>query len=281
MASATITLFLTQGDAKSLRTAAIGNWSGKAIAAPRTEFDNLLKREELKLAGVYMLLGTDPTSGHATAYIGEAETIRTRLAGHRTREFVSAIVFVSEELTKAHAKYLEGKILTEAAHVGRAILQNTVRSSAKLPECDLADMDVFLSRIRQLLPVLGSDLLTPISPLRARDPSKILTCRMRDAEAHGERTSTGFVVFQGSTAVAQERAGAQKHKPHIVILRKQLRNDNILITKGNVLKFTKDVEFSSPSAAASVVCGGAAAGPLEWKDNAGKTLKELDEAATP
>jgi hypothetical protein len=42
MTSATIKLFLLRGDAKSLRTGEISNWSGKAIAAPRTELDELL-----------------------------------------------------------------------------------------------------------------------------------------------------------------------------------------------------------------------------------------------
>ena len=37
MTSATIKLFLPRGDAKSLRTAEISNWTGKAVAAPRTE----------------------------------------------------------------------------------------------------------------------------------------------------------------------------------------------------------------------------------------------------
>lgn len=46
--SATIKLFLPRGDAKSLRTAEISNWTGKAVAAPRTEFDELLAREELE-----------------------------------------------------------------------------------------------------------------------------------------------------------------------------------------------------------------------------------------
>ncbi|MGP0074487.1 MAG: hypothetical protein ACLPWF_21435 [Bryobacteraceae bacterium] len=58
--SATIKLFLPKGDAKSLRTAELSNWTGKAIAAPRTELDELLAREELDKAGVYILIGTDP-----------------------------------------------------------------------------------------------------------------------------------------------------------------------------------------------------------------------------
>src|SRR2546430_4328709 len=46
MNSATIKLFLPRGDAKSLRTAEISNWTGKAIAAPRTELEELLRSEE-------------------------------------------------------------------------------------------------------------------------------------------------------------------------------------------------------------------------------------------
>jgi hypothetical protein len=52
MTPATIRLFLPRGDTKSLRTAEISNWTCKAVAAPRTELDELLAREELDKAGV-------------------------------------------------------------------------------------------------------------------------------------------------------------------------------------------------------------------------------------
>ena len=68
--SATIKLFLPFGDPKRLRTAEISNWNGKAIAAPRTELDLLLAREELRQSGVYFLTGTDPESGSPSSYIG-------------------------------------------------------------------------------------------------------------------------------------------------------------------------------------------------------------------
>ena len=63
MTSATIKYFLLRGDAGSLRTAEISGWTGKAVAAPRTELDDLLLREELDKAGVYFLFGTNPVSG--------------------------------------------------------------------------------------------------------------------------------------------------------------------------------------------------------------------------
>jgi hypothetical protein len=86
--SATIKLFLPRGDAKSLRTAEISNWTVKAVAAPRTELDELLAREELDKAGVYILIGRDPHTDQARAYIGEAEIIRERLKQHKTKEIL-------------------------------------------------------------------------------------------------------------------------------------------------------------------------------------------------
>jgi hypothetical protein len=59
MPSATIKLFLPHGDPKRLRTAEISNWSGKAVAAPRTDFDALLEREEMGQSGVYVLTGSE------------------------------------------------------------------------------------------------------------------------------------------------------------------------------------------------------------------------------
>jgi hypothetical protein len=44
------------------------------------------------------------------------------------------------------------------------------------------------------------------------------------------------------------------------------------------ISFRRDVEFSSPSAAATVVHGGSANGLLAWRTQEGKTLKELESA---
>jgi Domain of unknown function (DUF4357) len=280
MTSATIKLFLPRGDAKSLRTAEISNWTGKAIAAPRTELDELLRREELDKSGVYILIGTDPLSGSPHAYIGEAEVIRDRIKLHKTKEFwISAIVFVSkdENLTKAHIRYLEGRLISEATQVARFTLDNGQASGSKLPESDREDMEVFLSRIRQLLPVLGSDLLLPVGQPAAKQQSGgTLLCRSKGAEGRGHRTPDGFVVLKGSTAVLQERQAAHKW-PSTLALRKHLIADGTLAKKDGFYEFSKDVEFSSPSAAAAVIQGGSANGLIEWKTKDGKVLKDLDE----
>ncbi len=281
MTSATIRLFLPRGDAKSLRTAEISNWTGKAIAAPRTELEELLAREELNRAGVYILIGSDPQSNAPRAYIGEAEVIRERLKQHKSKEFwVSAIVFVSkdENLTKAHVRHLENRLLSEATRIGRFALEQNQAGGSRLPESDREDMEVFLSRIQQLLPVLGSDLLTPIQSASKPQPGGVLFCRIKGAEARGQRAANGFVVFHGSTAVLEDRPSAEDY-PWTLVQRKQLTTDGTLVEKSGFLTFTKDVEFSSPSAAAVVIHGGSANGLTAWKTENGTTLKQLDEQA--
>jgi hypothetical protein len=282
MTSATIKLFLPRGDAKSLRTAEISNWTGKAVAAPRTELDELLAREELDKAGVYILTGNDPLTNAPRAYIGEAEVIRERLKQHKTKEFwVSAIVFVSkdENLTKAHVRYLENRLLAEAAQINRFTLEQNQAGGSKLPESDREDMEVFLARIRQFLPVLGSDILAPIvQPAANAQPGGVLYCRIKGAEGRGQRTSNGFVIFHGSTAVLEERPSAENY-PYVMAQRKQLIAEGVLTEKDGFLVFARDAEFSSPSAAAAVIHGGSANGLIAWKTEGGKSLKQLDEQA--
>ncbi|MFO1269301.1 MAG: GIY-YIG nuclease family protein [Rubrivivax sp.] len=281
MSSATLKLFLPHGDARRLRVGEVSNWTGKALAAPRTELDDLLKRDEIESSGVYFLLGVDADTGENRAYIGEAEVIRDRLKQHKAKDFWnSVVVFVSkdENLTKAHIRYLEARLLHEAKAVGRYLLENSNTSSPKLPESDREDMEVYLSRIRQVLPVLGSDLLSPIASASKVDKQQpALVCRIKNASATGRRTEGGFVVFAKSTAVYTVRPSAENQYPNTVALRNRLIQERTLVERDGVYVFTKDVEFSSPSAAAAVIHGGSANGLTAWKDKAGKTLKELED----
>lgn len=279
MSSATIKLFLPFGDAKRLRTAEISNWSGKAIAAPRTDLDDLLGREEAGKAGVYLLLGTDLDTGKPAAYVGEAEVVRDRLKQHKEKEFwVSAVFFVSkdENLTKAHIRYLEGRLIEEAKKAERYTIQNSQSGGSRLPESDREDMEVFLMRIRQLLPVLGADVLMPIGEVAQQQKSSWLRCECKGAVGKGQRTVNGFVVFKGSTAVEQERPSAKKQHPFVVVLRQNLIAEETLVSQNGFLIFTRDAEFTSPSTAAAVIHGGGANGLTGWRDEAGKTLKEIE-----
>ena len=163
--SATVRIFLVKGSPTSIRTAELSNWTGKAVAGPRSQIEDILKREEAGKPGVYFLAGVNPESGRDRVYIGEAEVIRNRIKGHLERDFWKTLVFFvskDENLTKAHIKYLEGKLIDTARSVGRFELENSQSSGSHLPESDAADMDVFLYRMEQLLPILGQEFLKPI-----------------------------------------------------------------------------------------------------------------------
>ena len=159
----TIKLYLVNGQPDELRTAEISNWSGKAIAGSRRHLGDLRAREELAAPGIYLLVGDDDDSGRPRIYVGEAENVSKRLGSrqHANRDFwVSAIAFVSKDqnLTKAHIRYLEGMLIHQGQSLGLS-LENGQTSGSSLPESDEADMQMFLARIYQLLPVLGSALL--------------------------------------------------------------------------------------------------------------------------
>lgn len=280
MASATIKLFLPHGDGTRLRTAEISNWSGKAFAAPRTEFDDLLAREELEGSGVYILTGADPATSKPMAYIGEAEVLADRLKAHKALEFWVAVVVIlskDENLTKSHIRYLEGRLLEQAEEANRFVLHNAQSSGAKLPEADRHDMEEFLIKIHQLLPVLGSEVLTPIGGTVPSGPAPIaLQTEIKGLVARGRRTPTGFVVLAGSQAVAEPRPSAEQHWPSLLALRQQLLAEESLMPKDGHWVFTQDVEFSSPSQAGAVIHGGNVNGLTIWKDARGNSLSALE-----
>ena len=279
MPSATIKIFLAHGDPKRLRTAELSNWTGKAVAGPRTEFDSILAREEATNAGVYFLTGIDTETGKPALYIGEAESIKDRVKSHLEKDFWNQIVFFTskdENLTKAHIRFLEGRLIDEAKQSGRAVLKNAQSSGAKLPESDREDMEVFLEKMQQLLPALGVEALVPTAAARtSSNSSEMLFCELKGLRASGYLTPNGIVVVSGSHAVLQERDSAQKY-PWVMALRQKLQDDGSLIADGDRLLFTKDTEFTSPSAAAAVIHGGTANGLTAWKNAQGKSLKETE-----
>jgi hypothetical protein len=278
--SATIKIFLPQGDPKKIRIAELSNWSGKAIASPRSEIERFLSRPEISKPGIYILLGIDPESGNSIAYIGEAEILPERIKQHKSKDdWNSVIAFFSkdENLTKSHIRYLEGRLIDISSKIGRYKITNKVMSGAHLPEADQHEMEVFLSKILQLLPILGTELTTPVASLLTEKSNfEMLYFSTKNVSATGFRSPNGFVIAKGSTAVLKERESAQTQGVWVISLRQKLIADGALVESLGSLLFTEDVEFGSPSAAAAVVQGGTAQGTVLWKNGQGKTLKEIE-----
>ncbi|MCP9817262.1 GIY-YIG nuclease family protein [Synechococcus sp. GreenBA-s] len=279
MPSATIKIFLVHGDPKRLRTAELSNWTGKAVAGPRSEFEGVMSREEAEGSGIYFLTGSDPESGNPSIYIGEAECIRDRLKSHLQKDFWNQVAFFvskDENLTKAHIRYLEGKLIEQARDAARAVVVNNQSSGARLPESDRADLETFLEKVNQLLPVLGIELLVPTAAKpEAELEVELLSCEIKGIKARGHLSPNGFVILLGSQAVLNERPSTQKY-PWALNMRLKLKEEGSLAMAPDSLVFTRDVEFTSPSAAAAVVHGGHANGLTAWKDSEGRTLKQIE-----
>lgn len=269
-----IKLFLPKGTATSLRTAEISNWSGKAIACSRQEIDELSKREEASRPGVYFLIGNDTDTGEPAAYVGEAEEVGKRLKQHVNKDFwTQVIAFVSkdENLTKAHIRYLEGEFISLGMDVGKGVIQNSQSSGSRLPESDQAEMDIFKHKALQLLPILGTNLFSKSSSGNIKKEERLI-CKIKGLVAYGNRTESGFVVYEGSQAVLEHRQSSVRHRKR----RELLAEKGILVERNGHYVFSKDYEFTSPSLAGSAICGGATNGLTKWKNVEGKTLKEME-----
>jgi len=259
--TATLKLFLASGDPKRLRTAELSNWTGKAVAGPRVEFEKLLAREESLSTGVYFLTGVDPETNKNAIYIGEAENIRDRIKHHLSKDFWNHVSFF---ITK------DENLLTE-----RATVMNSQSSGAKLPESDREEMEVFLEKMQQVLPVLGVDaFVLKGADQESEEKEEIMFCKIKGLTAKGYLTPNGMIVLAGSEAVLEARDSASKY-PSVLVQRNKLIEEGVLSVQKEAYIFNKDVEFSSPSAAAAVIHGGSANGLISWVNSSGIQLKQL------
>jgi hypothetical protein len=274
----TIKIFLIDGDPNGRMTCELSNWTGKAYKIPRIKIKDCSDREDLNSTGVYLLFGKDQDNNDQV-YIGEAESVLKRLNQHLTQKdfWNEAIVFINkdENLNKAHIKYLENRLHNIAKSANRYSIENfIIPTKSSISESDRAEMEEYLENIKMLVSTLGHKLFDDkrdIKPLTKQQTFYIKAAR--GADAQGEPTSEGFVVFKGSRASLDT---VNSVTPSFINFRNSLINKNILKSDGNAYVFTDDYIFSSPSTAAVVVMGRNANGLTEWKMISGQTLKEYE-----
>lgn len=286
-----IRLFLVDGTPNGLLTAEIMNWTGHVLTGPRSKLAELVQRPECARTGVYFLVGPDPDDSLRTrVYIGESDDVAQRLKTHNRpeeaggKDFWERVCLVTskdQNLTKAHVKYLESKLIGIAASAGRCVLSNgTAHEYAGLPESDRADMAFFLDQIRTVLPVLGFEFLRELSkppapvmaesaPVIERSPRFRLDIPKFGVTAYAQEIGGEFFVLKGSRTRKQWIGVDGGYQG----LFQQLAADGVLIADGaEHLAFKDDYAFASPSAAAAVVSGRSANGRVVWSvDGTGQT----------
>jgi hypothetical protein len=276
-------LFLADGTPDGIWVVEKSNWTGVALMAPRTRYSALRSRDELANPGVYVLTGP-PEGGakQARIYIGETDVLRDRLDSHQKNKdfWTKVIVFTAKDnnLNKAHVRYLESRLISIARSANRAELDNgTTSAEPTLSEADRADMESFLADMLLIYPVLGvSAFEKPDEASPGAMAPERLYLKGKDTKAEGLETSEGFLVFKG--ALARSAAVPSIHA-YGLDLRDSLTAAGVFVPEGEHLRLTEDHLFNSPSTAAMVLQGRTSNGRIEWKNEAGTSLKELQEQA--
>lgn len=279
-------LFLVDGSPNGLLTAEIMNWTGHVLTGPRSKLAELVQRPECARTGIYFLIGPDPEDSLRTrVYIGESDDVAERLKQHNRpetpdgkggKDFWEHVCLVSskdQNLTKAHVKYLESKLIAMATSAGRCVLGNgTAHEYEGLPESDRADMAYFLEQVRTVLPVLGFDFLRerarthpqsqPVNgAVPAESPRFVAEVKKYKITAYAKEIDGEFIVLKGSLA----RGAWEGAVGGYTALFNQLVADGVLVQGAGGLRiFSDDYAFNSPSAAAAVVSGRSANGRVHW-----------------
>jgi hypothetical protein len=278
-------LYFIDGHPDGMLTAEIFNWTGHVLITPRTQLKKALARKEAGYTGVYILTGEQ--AGEAYAYIGESEDIGTRIKNHDTKMdwWTTAILVTSaaNTLNKAHAKYLEARLIEKAHGAARVKLANgNAPGLPGLSESVQANMESFLHNLLMVLPAVRVDVF--ISHARpahkvaatAATPRFELNSKKHGVKATAVQVEEAFEVEAGSTA-RQNWVGIGTEGSGYAMLHAELRQSGILQPQGEFCVFTKNYVFKSPSAAAAVVLGRNSNGTLEWRvAGSGATYKQWE-----
>lgn len=285
-----VRIFMPSGDSRGLRIIEKSQWTGQGVAFPRAHLSGFQDIDELKRSGVYILWGPDESvdvEDMPQVYIGESDQLLKRLQQHDKKKdfWKECIAFSTKDhsLNSGHLRYLEAKLINFAKESARCTLVNeTTPQVPILTRAEEADMEAYLKNIHECLPFLGMTFFEKPGPKASSPPMYRLTSN--GIQAQGYEDTEGFIVCSGSTAVKEDAVSisksGSKHN-YISVFREELRRKGVLEESGSVLKLKKDYFFKTPSAASCVLLARSSNGLTAWKDDNGKTLRQIRQENTP
>ena len=255
------------GTADGIIIAEMSNWNGKAVKIPRTEIQNNSIPDDLGGAGIYFLFCNEDS-----VFIGTAENMQERLKQHLKDIFHwhTVIAFTSKSLNKKLLHYLESMLVNDAETIGRyKVLTQAGNYDTNLKESQIAAMSEFIGNIKLILGATNYGVFIP-KP-KTEGETQYLYCRRESSgtNAKGFRSAGGFTVMKGS--VISDHVTPSMKDTNYYVKRLELIADGII--SGNV--FQIDYEFTSPSAASTVVLGHTSNGNADWKTEDGTALGNI------
>ena len=291
--SKNINMFLMDGEVTGKIKCTLSNWTGVIYKTPRIQLGDLKSRDEMKQSGIYFLFGRDEDKQKDVTYIGQATTrkngegVLLRIQEH-TRDthadyFNDVIILTTQNNSfgPTEISYLENKFTQLAKEAGRYIVKNgNDPNPGNVTEEKESELDEIVENTLMIIGTLGYRVFVPMTKKASQDltdnHSAYLYLKRKTKksnkviEATCERTTEGFVVLEGSQVEI-------KDSPYLPASLKEMRQNLIAsrVIQDGVLK--EKQLFSSPSYAAAFLLGMQTNGRTDWKDQDGRTLKELEE----
>lgn len=283
-------LFLIDGEVTGRIKCTLSNWTGLAYKIPRSYLEKSKERQDLKQSGVYFLIEKNE-NGDDEVYIGQASTRKNgggllfRVIEHlKDNKYFSEVVILTTQNNSfgpTEISYLENRFTNLALETGRYTVRNGNEPNiGNVTEEKESELEEFIEYSKMVLGVLGYKVFIPI----LNTTEKIIEKNQKESKFYLSRkskksqqliqsscirTDEGFVVLKDSMI---EEIDSEA----IPLAIKELRikcKANKEIFNG---KLTKNLLFNSPSYAAAFVLGMQTNGRVDWKDENGITLKELE-----
>ena len=286
-------MFLMDGEVTGKIKCTLSNWTGVIYKIPRIQLGDLKSRDEMKQSGIYFLFGRDEDKQKDVTYIGQATTrkngegVLLRIQEH-TRDihadyFNDVIILTTQNNSfgPTEISYLENKFTQLAKEAGRYIVKNgNDPNPGNVTEEKESELDEIVENTLMIIGTLGYRVFVPMIKEVSQDltdnHSTYLYLKRKTKksnkviEATCERTTEGFVVLEGSQVEIMD-------SPNLPASLKEMRQNLIAsrVIQDGVLK--EKQLFSSPSYAAAFLLGMQTNGRTDWKNQDGRTLKELEE----
>lgn len=286
-------MFLMDGEVTGKIKCTLSNWTGVIYKIPRIQLGDLKSRDEMKQSGIYFLFGRDEDKQKDMTYIGQATTrkngegVLLRIQEH-TRDthadyFNDVIILTTQNNSfgPTEISYLENKFTQLAKEAGRYIVKNgNDPNPGNVTEEKESELDEIIENTLMIIGTLGYRVFVPMTKKVSQDlidnHSTYLYLKRKTKksnkviEATCEQTTEGFVVLEGSQVEIMD-------SPSLPASLKEMRQNLIAsqVIQDGVLK--EKQLFSSPSYAAAFLLGLQTNGRTDWKNQDGRTLKELEE----
>lgn len=279
--SLTYTIFVPDKDKMSVQKITLDDHDGWfGLSVPRIDVSKC-ELDEISYPGVYFLLCGEGES-IVSIYVGESGDVQNRLKIHmqsynRGEEkfyWHTALVFGSEKLDTAKTKYLEWQWFEIFKKLGAYKVETgKVQKDTLKTKHEQKSMDKFVSFIKLVLPKLKPELLFEIKKNSQISEERLLFCKSSQSDAVGFLSEGGLTVIKGSKISDKPTDSFLNRGKGYVDLRNKLIVNGIIENN----HFTEDYEFSSPSAASSIVLGRMSSGNADWYNSDNIPLKDIND----